>query len=86
MAVTTLTSEDRGNWSRPGPMAIVPASTWFGHKVPDGVMHITIMRDFLNDELLVRWRVKGDAEIHQMPFEQTDDGVMASLAAMKLTC
>jgi hypothetical protein len=59
---------------------------WFGHVVPDGVMHITIMRDFIMDELVVRWRVKGDAEIHQMPFEQTDEGVMAALVVMKLTC
>jgi hypothetical protein len=49
-------------------------------------MHITIMRDFIMDELVVRWRVKGDAEIHQMPFEQTDEGVMAALVVMKLTC
>jgi len=59
---------------------------WFGHVVPDGVMHITIMRDFIMDELVVRWRVKGDAEIHEMPFEQTDEGVTAALVVMKLTC
>lgn len=89
MAVTTQTSDiyvDCGNWSRPNPMTRSMPTMWFGQKVPDGVMHITIMRDFLNDELLVRWRVKGDEEIHQMPFDQSDNGVMASLAAMKLTC
>lgn len=89
MAVTTQINDlyvDCGNWSRPSPRAIVPASMWFGQRVPDGVMHITIMRDFLNDELLVKWRVKGDEEIHQMPFEQSDDAVQAALVAMKLTC
>jgi hypothetical protein len=59
---------------------------WFGQKVPDGVMHITIMRDLVNDELRVMWRVKGDEEIHQMPFEQSDSAVRAALVAMKLTC
>ena len=46
-----------------------------------------MMRSYLtDDQLLVRWRVKGDTTIHEMPFEQTDEGVTAALAAMKLTC
>ena len=59
---------------------------WFGQKVPEGIIAISMMRDYLNDQLMVRWRVKGDPEIHEMPFNQSDEGVMAALAAMKLTC
>lgn len=59
---------------------------WFGRSVPNGVTSITLMRSFLDDQLLVRWRVMGDPDIHEMPFNQTDEGVMAALAAMKLTC
>lgn len=59
---------------------------WFGQQVPEGVTAITMMRSFIDDQLLVRWRVKGDTTIHEMPFEQTDEGVQAALVAMKLTC
>ena len=59
---------------------------WFGRHVPEGVTAITMMRSYIDDQLLVRWRVKVDDTIHEMPFEQTDEGVMAALAAMKLTC
>lgn len=59
---------------------------WFGRAVPDGVTAISMMRDYINDQLMVRWRIKGDPEIHEMPFKQTDEGVTAALAAMKLTC
>jgi hypothetical protein len=59
---------------------------WFGQAVPKGVMHITIMRDYINDQLMVRWRVVGDEEIHEMPFDMNDDSVLAALTAMKLTC
>ena len=59
---------------------------WFGRRVPDGVTAVTLMSDYLNDQLMVRWRVKGDPDIHEMPFNQSDEGVMAALAAMKLTC
>ena len=86
MAVTTLTSEERGEWRRPSPRAIVPAEMWFGRRVPEGVTAITMMRDCINDQLMVRWRIKGDPDIHEMPFNQSDEGVMAALAAMKLTC
>lgn len=86
MALTTQTSEDRGNWSRPHPMTRAMPDMWFGRKVPDGVASITMMRSFIDDQLMVRWRVKGDPEIHEMPFNQSDEGVMAALAAMKLTC
>ena len=59
---------------------------WFGRAVPEGVIAITMMRSFIDDQLMVRWRVKGDPDIHEMPFNQSDEGVMAALAAMKLTC
>ena len=86
MARTTPISEPYGNWRRPSPRAIVPAEMWFGRRVPDGVTAISMMRSYLHDQLMVRWRVKGDPEIYEMPFEQTDEGVTAALAAMKLTC
>jgi hypothetical protein len=61
---------------------------WFGRHVPEGIIAITLMRSYIDDQLLVRWRTRHDIsdEIHEMPFEQTDEGVMAALAAMKLTC
>lgn len=59
---------------------------WFGRHVPEGVTAVQLQRDYLNDQLMVRWRVKGDPDIHEMPFNQSDEGVMAALAAMKLTC
>jgi hypothetical protein len=87
VAHTTQTSEPYGSWRRPPPRAIVPAEMWFGRRVPDSVTAISMMRSYLtDDQLLVRWRVKGDTTIHEMPFEQTDEGVTAALAAMKLTC
>lgn len=86
MAVTTPISERGGEWRRPAPRSIVPPEMWFGRRVPDGVSAISMMRDYLSDQLMVRWRVKGDPDIHEMPFEQTDEGVTAALAAMKLTC
>lgn len=49
-------------------------------------MNIAIMRDHYTDQLFVRWRVKGEEQIHEMPFNQSDEGVMAALVAMKLTC
>jgi hypothetical protein len=59
---------------------------FYGQPAPDGVTAIEIMRDTLWHELHVRWRVKDDPTIHEMPFEQTDEGVTAALVAMKLTC
>jgi hypothetical protein len=61
---------------------------WFGCHVPEGITAITLVRSYIDDQLLVRWRTRHNVsdEIHEMPFEQTDEGVMAALAAMKLTC
>jgi hypothetical protein len=67
-------------------MTMAAPLRWFGQDVPENVMNIAIMRDLYTDQLLVRWRVKGEEQIHEMPFEQTDEGVMAALVAMKLTC
>ena len=87
MALTTRTS-DIGNWSRPHPMTRAMPQMWFGRHVPEGVTAITLIRSYMDDQLLVRWRTRHDIsdEIHEMPFEQTDEGVMAALVAMKLTC
>ncbi len=88
MALTTPISEDRGNWSSPHPMTRAMPLPWFGQQVPEGIIAITIMRDYINDQLLVRWRTRHDIsdKIHEMPFEQTDEGVTAALVAMKLAC
>jgi hypothetical protein len=85
VALTTLTSE-LGSWNRPPSYTRAAPLPWFGRAVPDKITNISVMRDHINDVLLVRWRIKGDPDIHEMPFAQTDEGVMAALAAMKLTC
>ena len=45
-----------------------------------------MMRDYINDQLMVRWKIKSDPVIYEMPFELSDDGLLAALTAMKLTC
>jgi hypothetical protein len=82
VALTTQTSE----WAKAPVLDGRSYKLFFGRVVPKGVVAAEVMRDHLRDELLVRWRIKGDPDIHEMPFEQTDEGVMAALAAMKLTC
>lgn len=82
MAVTTQISDA---WLRPLFTRQMPLP-WFGYEVPEHVTKIEIMRDAEWGELRVRWRVRGDDASHSMPFEQTDEGVLAVLAAMKLTC
>ncbi len=77
MAVITQINE--GVWGAKSRM-------FFGQKIPDGVAHIQLMRThhtFYDVEL--RWITK-NAEEHAMPFEQTDEGIIAALVAMKLTC
>lgn len=59
---------------------------WFGLDVPEHVTVIELRHNYLTAQLEVWWRVKGTTEVHTMPFEQTDEGVMAALTAMKLTC
>ena len=81
MAHTTQTSEYRDHPVLDGRSY----KLFFGRGVPKDVVAVELMRDTY-DELLVRWRVKGDPVIHEMPFNQSDEGVMAVLAAMKLTC
>ena len=77
MALTTQTSEH---------LNFPTSKFFFGRELPSGVTTAQLLMDHLQDQLLVRWRIKGDPDIHEMPFEQTDEGVMAALAAMKLTC
>ena len=59
---------------------------WFGHDVPENVTHISLMRNYRDFQVYVRWRVRGDKQTHEMAFNQSDEGVMAALVAMKLTC
>jgi hypothetical protein len=43
--------------------------------------------DMLNDMKRVRWRVKGDPDIHEIDFPHaTEENILAVLAAMRLTC
>jgi hypothetical protein len=59
---------------------------FFGRRMPDRVLTAQLFRDYVNDQLEVRWRVRNDPVIYSMPFETSDEGVTAALAAMKLTC
>lgn len=83
VAHTTLTSEI-GSWRRDHITRDV--KLWFGKRVPEGVIAIEIMHNYMTDGRDVRWRVKGDPTIHEMPFDMTDDCVDTVLIAMKLTC
>jgi hypothetical protein len=82
VAVTTRISDDNIKAVRVGPNTLL----FFGRKVPDGVTAAELLRDMRTDQVMVRWRVKDDPTIHEMPFNQSDEGVMAALVAMKLTC
>ena len=75
MALTTLTSE--GMW--------MPGFVFFGVPLPKGIVRCELMRDLMWDVVNVHW-ITQDGSTHSMPFEQTDEGVMAAIAAMKLTC
>ena len=61
---------------------------FFGQPVPEGITDIALVRAYINHQKMVRWRTRHHIsdEFHEMPFEQTDEGVTAALVAMKLTC
>jgi hypothetical protein len=82
VALTTQTSDL--NW-RPSPFTR-DVKRWFGYTVPTGVIAIEIMHNMYTGGRDVRWRVRGDPTIHEMPFENTDERVQAVIIAMKLTC
>jgi hypothetical protein len=82
VALTTQTSE----WAKAPVLDGRSYKLFFGRVVPKNVVAVELMRDAVRYELHVRWRVKADDTIHEMPFQQTDEGVMAALVAMKLTC
>lgn len=78
MAVITQINE--GVWSRNG------SRLFFGRRLPEGVVHVELMHT--NDGLYeqeVRW-ITIDGEKHAMPFQHSDEGLLAALTAMKLTC
>ena len=58
---------------------------FYGRELPAHVVYAELFRDMLHDEVQIRW-VCTDQSRHSMPFEQTDEGVIAVLTAMKLTC
>lgn len=81
MALTTRISDVQ--WDRPPPWLRPPK--WFGADVPTRVTHVEVQYRPELDKTVVRWRVRDDPVIHEMPFQHTDEGVMAVLVAMKLT-
>ena len=83
MALTTQTNELR--WAK-SYFTKGMQEKWFGQDVPDHVTVIETRRNHLTGELEAWWRVKGTTEVHTMPFDVTNEGVMAVLTAMKLTC
>lgn len=61
--------------------------TFFGYPVPENVSAATMQDDIYNVMQKVRWRVKGDPDIHEMDFPHaTEENILAVLAAMRLTC
>lgn len=61
--------------------------TFFGYPMPPNVVGATMQDDYCNDVRRVRWRVKGDPDIHEMDFPHaTEETILAVLAAMRLTC
>ncbi len=62
------------------------AKAWFGQPVPERVVAIEVLFNSEIGQREVRWKLWNDPTVHTMPFEQTDEGVVAALVAMKLTC
>lgn len=61
--------------------------SFFGYRLPENVSAATMQDDRLNAMQKVRWRVKGDPNIHEMDFPYaTEEAILAVLAAMRLTC
>jgi hypothetical protein len=61
--------------------------TFFGYPLPDNVAAATMQDDRLNNMQKVRWRVKGDPDIHEIDFPHaTEENILAVLAAMRLSC
>ena len=63
----------------------INAPAWFGEPVPSGVTQVQIMYDYGLNKTKVHWRTS-DGESHSMEYDHTDEGVIAALIAMKLTC
>lgn len=88
MALTTQTSEITYGptvITRMGKTGPPFKRMFYGRELPPGVLYAELFRDVLHDEVQVRW-VCADLSRHSMPFEQSDEGVIAVLTAMKLTC
>lgn len=61
--------------------------SFFGYRLPENVSAATMQDDRLNAMQKVRWRVKGDPNIHEIDFPHpTEENILAVLAAMRLTC
>ena len=79
MAITTV--------SNPIKHVDTGVHSFFGYPMPPNVVGATMQDDYVNDIRRVRWRVKGDPNIHEMDFPYaTEEAILAVLAAMRLTC
>jgi hypothetical protein len=76
VAVTTQIS-DEGVW--------LGGWNFFGLKLPESIVRCELIRDYMWDVVNVHW-VLPSGETHSAPFEQTPEGVIAAVVAMKLTC
>ena len=79
MAVTTV--------SNPIRLVDTGVYSFFGYPLPKNISAATMQDDLLNNMKKVRWRVKGDPEIHEMDFPHaTEENILAIIAAMRLSC
>jgi hypothetical protein len=61
---------------------------FFGRPVPPNVVAVDSINDFVNDRLIIRWKVGTSTEVFTMDLNRppTDDAIFAVLAAMRLSC
>jgi hypothetical protein len=59
--------------------------TFFGHELPGHIVHVETRHVAVDDQRQVGW-ITAKGEKHSMPLETTEDGILAVIVAMKLTC
>jgi hypothetical protein len=58
---------------------------FYGRPVPERVTYVEIAWSVNKAEALVTWMVDNDPNRYVMEFEGTDEGVVAALAAMRMS-
>jgi hypothetical protein len=58
---------------------------FYGRLLPENVELVMTARSVDTSKTLIRWSNKGDPTHHVMEFEETDEGVVAALAAMRMS-